>query len=83
MAGGGAQPTEGAKEVGATVHGIGKGGNGCPEVGNNLRGGGPGGSTVCVRDVGDDTTHWEGFGRIPPQDVPQADGTSISERERR
>ena len=27
------------------------------------------------------TVHWEGFGRIPPQIGPQADGMSTSERE--
>ena len=30
--------------------------------------------------MGDDTPHWEGFGRIPPQDGPQDDGTTILER---
>ena len=40
-----------------------------------------GGSEVLVRDVGNDTAHWEGVGRIPPQGGPQTDGTEISEVE--
>ena len=31
-------------------------------------------------DVGHDNPHWEGFGQIPPQVGPQADGESTSER---
>ena len=31
--------------------------------------------------MGDDTPHWEGFGRIPPQGGPQADGKATSDRE--
>ena len=30
--------------------------------------------------MGDDTAHWEGFGRIPPHDGPQVDGKTTSER---
>ena len=55
LAGGGAQPMEGATEAGATVQGIGKGGRGCPDVGKNLCGGGPGVYYVRVVDVVDDT----------------------------
>ena len=62
--------------MGTTVQGVGKGGQGCPELGNNLRGGGTGGPAVWVGDVGDDTENWEGVGRISPQGEPQADGTA-------
>ena len=34
--------------MGTTVQGVGKGGQGCPELGNNLRGGGTGGPAVWV-----------------------------------
>ena len=62
MNGGGAQYTEGATDVIVTVQGVGKGGRGCPDLGKNLCGGGPGSTSVWVRDVGDDTAHWEGVG---------------------
>ena len=42
--------------MGGTGQVIGKGGRVCPEVDKNLLGGGPVGSAVWVRDVGDDTT---------------------------
>ena len=80
-AGGGAQPTEGATEVGKTVQGIGKGVCGCPYARNNLCGSGPGGSPPWVGYVGDDTAHCEGFGRIPPQGGQQANGTATLDRE--
>ena len=73
MAGGGAQPAEGSAEVGVTIYGVGKGGRGCPDLAKNTRVSVPGSSTVWVRDVGNDTEHWEVFGRIPPQGGPQAD----------
>ena len=38
------------------------------------------GNDLQVRDVGHDTTHWEGFGRFLPQGGPQADGEATSER---
>ena len=52
--------------MGADVQGVEQGGSGCPNLGDNLCGGGSSGPAVRVRDVGDDTTHWEGFGRISP-----------------
>ena len=79
----GAQPSAGTTEVVATVQGVGKGGSGCPDLGGNLCRCGPGGSVEWVRDVGDDTVHWEGSGRNPPQYVPQDDRTETSEREGR
>ena len=42
-------------------------GRGCSDLRENLRGSGSGGIDVRVGDVGDDTTHWEDFGRIIPQ----------------
>ena len=44
-----------------------QGGCGFLGLGENLRDGCSGGPAVQVGDVGDDTTHWEGFGRINPQ----------------
>ena len=50
-----------------------EGDNGCTNVRNNLRDSGLGGSDVWVVDVGYDTAHRWGLGKIPPQGVPQAD----------
>ena len=79
LAGSGEQPTEGATEVGVTYHGAGKRGHRCPYLGKYIRGGGPGSIDVWVRYVGDDTSHWEYFGRIIPQGGPQAEGTETVE----
>ena len=67
-------------EVGAAVSGAEQGGSGCPDLGEDLRDGGSGGHALRVGDVGNDTTHWEGFGRITPQGVPQADGETTLDR---
>ena len=40
----------------------------------------PVGHDVRVGDVGHYSLHWEGFGRIPPQGGPQADGEATSKR---
>ena len=64
--------------MGTTYQGVGKRGNGCPNLGKYLCGGGPGSFSVWVRDVGDDTTHWEGIGLSPPQDGPKDDGKVYS-----
>ena len=69
--------------MGANIQGIGKGGHRFLEIRNNIRGGGPGGSAAWVGDVGDDTTYWEGFGRIPPQGGLQADKMATLYREGR
>ena len=66
--------------MGASVQGVNQGGCICPDLGENLHGGVSGGPNVWVRDVGDDTAHWEGLGRIPPQGGLQADGTTTLER---
>ena len=79
--GGGAQPTEGATEVDATIQGVGKVGRGLPDLRKNLLGSGLGDSSVWVGDVGYDTAHWEGFGQIPSQGGPHADGTATLEGE--
>ena len=42
----------------------------------DIHGGCLGSFSVWVKDMGDDTIHWEGFGQIPPQVGPQADGTA-------
>ena len=59
------------------------GGRGCgfPDLGKDLHGSGPGSFSVWVRDVGDDTTYWEGFERIPPQGGPQFGGMATIERD--
>ena len=53
--------------------GLEQGGGGCPDLGPYLLGGGAVGPVVRIRNVGDNVVHLEGVGRIPPQDVPQAD----------
>ena len=58
-------------EVGTDVQCVEQGGRRCPDLRENLRGGGSGGIYVRVGDVNDDTTHWEGFGRITPQGCQQ------------
>ena len=50
-----------------------------PGHGTDLLGGGAIGPDIWVRDVGSDTAHEEGVGRIPPQGGPQADGTETAE----
>ena len=70
---------EGATEVVKTVQGVGKGGHGWMYLGNNLCGSGPGGPAVWVVDMCYDTTHGEGVVWIPPQGIPQYDGTETSE----
>ena len=69
--------------MGVTFQGVGKGGHVCPDIGKNLCGGVPGGPAVLVGDMGDETLHWGGVEQIPPQGIPQADGTATSEGEGR
>ena len=52
-----------------------------PYLGPDLLGGGSVGHDIRVKDMGDDTPHWEGFGRIPPQGGTQADREATWERE--
>ena len=52
---------------------------GFPDLGKDICGGDPGSFSVWFGYVGDYTTHWEVFGRIPPQGGPQADGTETAE----
>ena len=59
--------------------GVGKGGRGLPDLEENLHGGGPVSPDVFVGDVGDDTLHWEGVGRIPPRGGPQSGVMATSE----
>ena len=51
----------------------------CPDLGPDLLGGGSVGHTLRVGDMGTDTTHEEGSGRIPPQGGPKADGDETTE----
>ena len=78
--GGGPQPTEIMAEVGRADAGLGQGGGGFPVLGPDIIGGGAVGTTVSFIDVGDDATHWEGVGQIPPQGGPQADREATQER---
>ena len=66
--------------MGAADSGVEQGGFGCPDLGPDLPGGGSVGNDLWVGDVGRDTLHWEGFGRIPPQGGPQSDREATSER---
>ena len=51
-------------ELCAADQGVDQGGCVCPDLGENLREGGSGGHAVLVGDVGDDTAHWEVWGRF-------------------
>ena len=76
----GPQLSEGTAEVGVAVSGADQGVRRCPDLREDLRGGGSGSHSLRVGYVGNDTTHWDSFGRIPPQGIPQADGETTSER---
>ena len=80
LASGGPQPLKGAAEVGVAVYGAEQGRCVCPYLKDNLHGGGSFSDYIQVGDVGDDTAHWEVFGRIPPHGGPQADGKTTLER---
>ena len=66
-------------EVRATYQGVGKRGHGSSDLGKDLLGVVPGSLSVWVRYMGDDTSHWGVFGRIPQQCGPQDNGTEIAE----
>ena len=55
-------------------------GCGCPDLGPDLFGSGSVNHALRVGDVGYDTTHWEGFGKIIPQGGPKAEREATSER---
>ena len=59
--------------MGADVFGAEQGGSVCLYLVEGLWGVSSGGNSLQVVDVGNDTNHWEVFGRIPPQGGPQAD----------
>ena len=61
--------------------GLDKGGGRLPDLGPDKLGGGAVGTSIYIQDVGDDATHWEGVGQIPPQGGPQADREAILYRE--
>ena len=65
--------------MGTAVQGVGNGGRGGPYLGKNLCNDDPGGPSIWLGYVGDDTAHWEGVGWIPPQGRSQAGGTATSE----
>ena len=60
--------------------GVEEGGCVCLDLGPYLLGGGSVGHTLQVGDVGHGTAHWECFGRIPPQNGPQAEREATSEK---
>ena len=66
--------------MGTYVYVIEQEGCGCLDLGENLCNGVSEGHAVWVRDMGDNTAHWEGLGRIPSQGGPQADGKITSEK---
>ena len=66
--------------MGAAVSDADQEGIRCPDLGEDLRGGGSGGHSLQVRDMSNDTAHWEVFGRIPPQGGPHTDREKTSER---
>ena len=67
-------------EVGAADPCVNQGGCRCPYLEPDLPSIGSVGHDLRVRDVGHDTPHWEGFGRIPPQGGPQAHEEETSEK---
>ena len=79
MAGSGAQPQARQPEVGVADSDIEQGGSRCPDIGTYLLGGGEIGPSIRVRDMDPDGAYEEGFGQIPPQGVPQDDGTTTKE----
>ena len=60
--------------MGPAVSGADQGGSGCPDLREDLRGGGSGGHALRVENVGNDTTHPEGFGRILQQGARRLTG---------
>ena len=65
--------------MGAADSDIEQGGSGCLENGTDLLGGSAIGNDVGVRDMGPDSAHEEGVGRIPPQGGPQDDEVETTE----
>ena len=65
--------------MGVADLGIEQGGGGCLYLGTDLLVGNGIVHTVQVRDIGPDTAHEEGVGRIPPQGGLQADGVATAE----
>ena len=59
--------------MGAADAGVDQVGGGCPNLEPDILSGGSVGPVVWIRDVRDDTAHWGGIGRIPPQGGLQAD----------
>ena len=66
--------------MGAVDFGVDQGGCICPDLGTDLVGSVSVVQDLRIGDVGHDTRHWEGFGRIPPLGGPQADGEATLER---
>ena len=83
LASSGPQPLEGTAEVGAAVLNAEQGGSGFPNLRDDLCGSGSGNNALWAGDVGKDTAHWEGFGRITPQGGPQDDGEKTSDKKGR
>ena len=59
--------------MGVAILGAEQGGSRFPDLGEDRRAGGSGIHVIQVGDVGNDTAHWEGFGRILQQGGPQDD----------
>ena len=60
--------------MGAADEGAGQREGRCPDLKLDIFDGSPVNNALRVRDMGNDPTHQEGVGKIPPQVGPQADG---------
>ena len=65
-------------EVGEADKGLEHGGGRCPDLRPYIIGNCAVGPDIQIRDVGDDATHQEGVGRIPPQGGPHDDREATS-----
>ena len=66
--------------MGAAIYGVGQLKCICLDLGEDLRGDGLCRHALRLRDVGNETTHQQGFGWIPPQGGPQADMETTMDR---
>ena len=65
--------------MGTADYVVDQGGCVCPDLGPYLLGVDSVSYTLRIGDVGDDTSHWVGLGKILPQGCPHADGDETSE----
>ena len=65
--------------MGTAYYVVDQGGCVCLDLGPYLLGVDSVINTLQIGDVGDDTSHWGGLGKILPQGCPHADGDETSE----